>query len=89
MLDNRILCQLIPKILVMAATSIEIPLLRSGQTNEVLEVDLNDLRANHDHIIDILTSEDGSLSLFLEFAVSLAYDFHNLMDCTNSLVYVY
>ncbi|KAJ8330997.1 hypothetical protein BDV3_002880 [Batrachochytrium dendrobatidis] len=52
----------------MAATSIEIPLLRSGQTNEVLEVDLNDLRANHDHIIDILTSEDGSLSLFLEFA---------------------
>ncbi|KAH9247786.1 hypothetical protein BASA84_001432 [Batrachochytrium salamandrivorans] len=52
----------------MASTSIEIPLLTSGQINEVLEVDLNDLRGNHDHIIDILTSEQGSLSLFLEFA---------------------
>ncbi|KAI8919694.1 hypothetical protein BC831DRAFT_480363 [Entophlyctis helioformis] len=51
------------------SATIEIPLRRGeGHGDEVLEVDLNDLKGNHEAIIGILTQEQAPLRLFLEFA---------------------
>ena len=55
----------------MTGRTIEIPLRHGsgGQGEEVLEVDLNDLKDNDQAIIDILQQEEAPLRLFLEFAV--------------------
>ena len=50
--------------------TIEIPLRNSGE--EVLEVDLNDLKDNDHAIIDILNQEQVPLRLYLQFSVTRA-----------------